>query len=181
PDVAPLPTVRGHVPLRGLGPALQALHHLLVDYRGPRQDAEPEGQEHGHDGDEVVAERDQNSPRSWSQIWCRNNRKGWDTRATTSMANRAEPTRSTMSRPRTRPLYSRDTPLASMRISPTRSRTRNVLAIHMRPLSRNSRRFPCVPTATISSASLPWARRNEASSLIPELSMTLSGTHSTPM
>ena len=91
----------------------------------------------------------------------------------TSSANRAAPTSSATSRPRTRPLYRRETPFASMRISPTRSRTRNVLAIPMRPLSRNSLRFPWVPTATMRSAPLPWARRKAMSSLVPELSMTL--------
>ena len=49
-------------------------------------------------------------------------------------------------------LASRDTPFASIRISPTFSLVTNVDDIPARLRSRNSIRLKCVPTATISSA-----------------------------
>ena len=92
---------------------------------------------------------------------------------TTAMAMSAAPINRAASRPRTVPRYIRETPLASTRTSPTRNRTRKVLAIPIRPLSRNSRRFPWLPTATIRFALRPCASRNAMSSLVPDTFTTL--------
>ncbi len=96
------------------------------------------------------------------------------TRATSATRRPSRPSRrprrstsSSMSRGRTRPWYSRLTPLASTSIGPSRSRVRNVDAIPRRPLSRNSTIVACVPTATISSAPASNARSSAASSLVP--------------
>ena len=63
--------------------------------------------------------------------------------------------------------YSRETPLASTSLSPTRSRVRKVEAIPPRPLSRNSTRPKWVPTATMSSAPFSSASSIATSSLVP--------------
>ena len=58
-------------------------------------------------------------------------------------------------------------PFASMRISPTFKRVRNVDDIPDRLRSRNSITLKCVPTATISSAPFSCASRSARSSLMP--------------
>ena len=58
--------------------------------------------------------------------------------------------------------------------SPPRAAARGTCSpSRSRPLSRNSRRFPWVPTATISSARFSWASRNATSSLVPAACTTL--------
>ena len=74
--------------------------------------------------------------------------------------------------------YSRDTPLASTSLPPTRRRVRNVLAMPERPLSRNSTSVACVPTATMSSAPLSSASSIATSSLVPVAGNTMCGTPS---
>jgi hypothetical protein len=64
-------------------------------------------------------------------------------------------------------LTRRETPFASMRISPTFRRVTNVDDIPARSRSRNSIKLKCVPTATISSAPFSNASRSAMSSLIP--------------
>ena len=64
-------------------------------------------------------------------------------------------------------LASRETPFASIRISPTFRRVMNVDDIPARFRSRNSIRLKCVPTATISSEPFSYASSSARSSLIP--------------
>src|SRR5437016_3749567 len=85
------------------------------DDGGAHHHTHREGQEDGHDRDDVVAEVDHRVVQSTRTA----SRNGPETRNITSMAPIAAATRNAMSRLRTRLWYSRLTPLASTRIRPT--------------------------------------------------------------
>src|SRR5438445_2493551 len=130
-----------------VGPAPELVDDALLHHGRPHDDAEGQGQEHGHDGDQVITEGNQwvsekMNCRTFSYMSFTSRRSGGEISTTTTMASSAAEISSRASRPRMLPRYMRETPFASTRISPTRSRTRKVLAIPIRPLSRNSRRFP---------------------------------------
>src|SRR3954453_11532958 len=85
----------------------------------------------------------------------------------TSMAARPVRAKVTKGIKPTRRETRRETPFASIRISPTFRRVTKVDDISARFRSRNSIRLKCVPTATISSAPFSKASNSATSSLIP--------------
>ena len=90
-----------------------------------------------------------------------------ETRMAVTIAPKPASASTTSGQTPTRRLTSRDTPFASTRMSPTFRRVTKVDAMPERSRSRNSIRFRCVPTATISSAPFSNASSSARSSLIP--------------
>ena len=92
-----------------IGPRAELRDEGRLPEGTPGQESEPERQEHRHDGDDVVPERDHAGPPSWKIHWRMSStsciaqrRSGGDTMTTASIAKSAAPTRSTASRRRTR-------------------------------------------------------------------------------
>src|SRR4029453_13515414 len=169
PEVADLLGARLEIVAEAIGLILELFLERGLHERRAAQEPDREREEDRDDRHDVVPERDHRSSFRSNSHW-RNcptsgetySRSGGETTTTAAIANSAAATSRNASRERILGEYTRDTPLASIRISPTRSRTRKVLDIPSRPLSRNSRRLPWLPTATTVSGPFPRGSKNGA-------------------
>src|SRR5262249_11100795 len=148
---------------------------IWLECGGSDHYADRQGQEHGQDGYEAVAEANEwKSPLSQCQNGLSSspiNRNmtgptGSAARATTIVTAAATTSR-TSQEVEIRLRYSRLTPLGSTILSLSRILVRNALAIPGRPLSRNSTSVVRMPTATISRAPSSSVSSSATSSLVP--------------